>query len=235
MPTVLSKLTELFSTSSISSSNVAQIRKLVEQILTIYKNNRTLLGRTIWFVTVYLLYFRRSSKKRRTGGNAPTAEETARQKKRVEVDAIFFERLKGLLKIVIPGIWSKELWLLIVNSGFLVFRTILSVYVAALDGKIVSALVRGNGKDFLKGIVWWMGVAIPATYTNSMLTYMQNKLAIQFRTRLTQHIHKKYLSDMTFYAIGNLDDRIKNADQYDSFLLILLPKNFVFQTCFIIV
>jgi len=64
---------------------------------------------------------------------------------------------------------------------------------------------------------------------------MQNKLAIQFRTRLTQHIHKKYLSDMTFYAIGNLDDRIKNADQYDSFFLILLPKNFVFQTCFIIV
>jgi ATP-binding cassette, subfamily D (ALD), peroxisomal long-chain fatty acid import protein len=42
---------------------------------------------------------------------------------------------------------------------------------------------------------------------------MQNKLAIQFRTRLTQHIHKQYLSDMTFYAIGNLDDRIKNADQ----------------------
>lgn len=49
---------------------------------------------------------------------------------------------------------------------------------------------------------------------------MQNKLAIQFRTRLTQHIHKKYLSDMTFYAIGNLDDRIKNADQYELFSLI---------------
>ncbi|EXX78280.1 uncharacterized protein OCT59_022927 [Rhizophagus irregularis] len=215
MPTVLSKLTDFF-TSSGTSQNAAQIRKLVVQILAVYQNNRTVLGRTIWFVTVYLLYFRKSSsgKKRRTEvGNAPTAEEVARQKKRVEVDAIFFERLKRILKIVIPGIRSKELWLLIIHSGFLVFRTILSVYVAALDGRIVSALVRGNGKDFLTGIVWWMTVAIPATYTNSMLTYMQNKLAIQFRTRLTQHIHKKYLSDMTFYAIGNLDDRIKNADQ----------------------
>ncbi|RUS17282.1 ABC transporter transmembrane region 2-domain-containing protein [Endogone sp. FLAS-F59071] len=58
-----------------------------------------------------------------------------------------------------------------------------------------------------------MTVAVPATYTNSMLSYMQSKLAIQFRTRLTDYIHQKYLSDMTFYAIGNLDDRIKNADQ----------------------
>jgi hypothetical protein len=88
MPTVLSKLTDFFSTSSSSSSNVAQIRKLVEQILAIYKNNRTLLGRTIWFVAVYLLYFRKGSpgKKRRTEAEkAPTAEETARQKQKVEV------------------------------------------------------------------------------------------------------------------------------------------------------
>jgi ATP-binding cassette subfamily D (ALD) long-chain fatty acid import protein len=42
---------------------------------------------------------------------------------------------------------------------------------------------------------------------------MQSKLAIQFRTRLTNFIHDQYLTDMTFYAVGNLDDRIKNADQ----------------------
>lgn len=46
-----------------------------------------------------------------------------------------------------------------------------------------------------------------------MLSYLQNKLAIAYRTRLTNHIHDEYLSDMTFYTLGNLDDRIKNADQ----------------------
>jgi ATP-binding cassette subfamily D (ALD) long-chain fatty acid import protein len=30
-------------------------------------------------------------------------------------------------------------------------------------------LVRGNGRGFLMGIVYWMGIAIPATYTNSMV------------------------------------------------------------------
>ena len=74
-----------------------------------------------------------------------------------------------MLKIVIPGWRSKELWMLVLHSFFLVFRTILSVWVAALDGRIVSDLVRGNGRGFLMGIVYWMGIAIPATYTNSMV------------------------------------------------------------------
>lgn len=45
------------------------------------------------------------------------------------------------------------------------------------------------------------------------LSYHQSKLALQYRERLTQHIHSQYLSHMTFYTLGNLDDRIKNADQ----------------------
>ncbi|KAI9095204.1 ABC transporter transmembrane region 2-domain-containing protein [Phlyctochytrium arcticum] len=98
-------------------------------------------------------------------------------------------------------------------SGFLVGRTILSLYVADLDGRIVSSLVRGEGKAFLRNILYWMAVALPATYTNSMLTFLQNKLAIAFRTRLTNYLHEHYLEDMTFYKVGNLDDRIKNTDQ----------------------
>ncbi|KAI9298270.1 ATP-binding cassette sub-family D protein-like protein member 1 [Neoconidiobolus thromboides FSU 785] len=134
-------------------------------------------------------------------------------KKKYEVNQLFLMRLRRLLKIVIPGIRSQEFGLLMLHSFFLVFRTILSVYVAALDGRIVGALVRGQGQDFIKGIFYWMSVALPATYTNSMLTYLQSKLAIQFRTRLTHHVHEQYLSDKTFYTMSNLDDRIKNADQ----------------------
>ncbi|ORY36423.1 hypothetical protein BCR33DRAFT_683445 [Rhizoclosmatium globosum] len=58
-----------------------------------------------------------------------------------------------------------------------------------------------------------MAMAVPATYTNSMLAYLQKKLAIAFRTRLTNHLHELYTQNMTFYKVGNLDDRIKNADQ----------------------
>ncbi|SCV69975.1 BQ2448_1369 [Microbotryum intermedium] len=157
---------------------------------------------------------------------------------RVEVEAVFFERLSRILRIVIPSKRSKEASLLMIHSLFLVLRTLLSLYVASLDGSIVSALVRAKPREFLYRIFLWMAVAIPATYTNSMLSYMQSKLgnprfvapcgcnlsvsltdqspsptAIAYRTRLTKRVHKMYLEDTTFYALGNLDDRIKNADQ----------------------
>ncbi|KDE06157.1 ATP-binding cassette, subfamily D (ALD), member 2 [Microbotryum lychnidis-dioicae p1A1 Lamole] len=132
---------------------------------------------------------------------------------RVEVDAVFFERLSRILRIVIPSKRSKEASLLVIHSLFLVLRTLLSLYVASLDGSIVSALVRAKPREFLYRIFLWMAVAIPATYTNSMLSYMQSKLAIAYRTRLIKRVHEMYLEDTTFYALGNLDDRIKNADQ----------------------
>jgi len=58
---------------------------------------------------------------------------------------------------------------LITHSVFLVIRTLISLKVAAMDGALVSSLVRGRGKDFLVGIVWWMVIAVPATFTNSMV------------------------------------------------------------------
>lgn len=114
---------------------------------------------------------------------------------------------------MIPGWRSKEFRLLISHSFFLVIRTLISLYVAELDGKLVSSLVRGKGKEFFRGIVWWMIVAVPATFTNSMLSYHQCKLALQYRSRLTTYLHTRYLSNMTFYSLSALDDRIKNADQ----------------------
>lgn len=88
----------------------------------------------------------------------------------MELNREFFKNLLRLLKIIIPGWRSKELRLIISHSVFLVVRTLISLYVAELDGKLVSSLVRGKGKEFLLGIVWWMVVAIPATFTNSMVS-----------------------------------------------------------------
>ncbi|KAI8994960.1 ABC transporter transmembrane region 2-domain-containing protein [Pilobolus umbonatus] len=182
-----------------------------------YMRNRTTIKRSVMLLLLLrsILSIKQlitAFKKSNNTVNSQGVQERKRNKK-VEVNMTFFKQLHKVLQIVMPGVRSKEFWLLIVHSGFLVFRTLLSVYIASLDGRIVSALVRGQMKEFLLGIVWWMTVAIPATYTNSMLNYMQSKLALQFRTRLTTYIHDQYLTDMTFYAVGNLDDRIKNADQ----------------------
>jgi len=79
---------------------------------------------------------------------------------------------------------------------------------------------------FLFNILRWLLVAIPgrfcftfsglsdlrsaATYTNSMLTYIQNKLAIAYRTRLTKEVMKEYLGEdaddeaKIFYKMGKV-------------------------------
>lgn len=56
-------------------------------------------------------------------------------------------------------------------------------------------------------------VAIPASFVNSFLDFLNRKLALRFKRRLTEFFHKTYLRDMVFYQLGNLDSRISNPDQ----------------------
>ena len=90
--------------------------------------------------------------------------------------------------------------------------------------------------QFFLNILKWLIVAIPATWTNSWLTYVQSKLAIAYRTRLTQEVMGQYFGNgkegpdgKVYYKLckisdfhsantpnhpqANLDDRIKNPDQ----------------------
>ncbi|GAB7337216.1 hypothetical protein MBLNU457_g2593t1 [Dothideomycetes sp. NU457] len=199
-------------------------KQIISELTALYLKHRSRISKAI-YIGLFLTLINRirnavkeqksaaqqAAERRKTGTGALAKGPGGRKK--VELNREFFRNLTRLLRICIPGWKSKELRLLISHSVFLVLRTLISLYVAELDGKLVSSLVRGKGKDFLGGLVWWMMVAIPATFTNSMLAYHQCKLALQYRTRLTNHIHGKYLNNMTFYSLSALDDRIKNADQ----------------------
>ncbi|RMZ89653.1 hypothetical protein DV736_g3113, partial [Chaetothyriales sp. CBS 134916] len=205
------------------------VKQLISELTSLYLKHRSTISRTVSITLVIALIHRVhnaiSEQKAAVRGqqeilaqqaaSSGNADDTAKERKgrRVEINGEFFRNLLRLLKIVVPGVRSKEFRLIISHSVFLVLRTLLSLYVAELDGKVVGSLVKGKGREFLLGLVWWMLVAIPATFTNSMLQYHQCKLALCYRTRLTNYIHKKYLDNMTFYTLSALDDRIKNADQ----------------------
>lgn len=204
------------------------LKAIVSDLTSLYLAHRTTISRGV-YVTLFVALIhrvhnavseqkaairRQAEIRERSGPKAVNdGPDAGPRKKRVEINREFFKSLLRLLRIVIPGVRSKEARLLLSHSIFLVIRTLLSLYVASLDGRVVSALVKGRGRDFLLGLLWWMTVAVPATFTNSMLQYHQTKLALQYRTRLTGHIHQKYLDNMTFYTLSALDDRVKNADQ----------------------
>ncbi|CAD6944583.1 unnamed protein product [Tilletia controversa] len=146
----------------------------------------------------------------RTEGGAAAA--TA---KKVGVNKEFFRQLRAIFLILVPHNNSREVFIFALHSFFLVLRTYLSVLVARLDGKIVRDLVSANGKGFVRGLGLWFALALPSTYTNSMIRYLQSKLAIGFRTRLTRYVHDLYLSqNRNWYKVINLDGRIDSADQF---------------------
>jgi ATP-binding cassette subfamily D (ALD) long-chain fatty acid import protein len=106
--------------------------------------------------------------------------------------------------------------MVVLHTIFLVLRTVLSVAVARLDGKIVRALVSADSKGFMKGLGLWYLLAIPSTYTNSMLRHLQSKLSLRLRTRLSRYTHDLYLASaplIRYYRVGS-EGGLEGVDQY---------------------
>lgn len=111
-------------------------------------------------------------------------EKLAIIKKKIKQPGLNLEfvlQLKRLVEIMIPKWICRETGLLSVHTLCLISRTFLSIYVAAMEGAIVKYIVRKDVKNFAWMLIKWFGIAIPATFINSMIRYLENKLALAFR------------------------------------------------------
>jgi hypothetical protein len=68
------------------------------------------------------------------------------------VDAIFFSRIKKLVKIVIPSWNCPEMGDLLLLSIFLIARTFLSIYLASVNGGVVNAIVDRDLSLFIRRV-----------------------------------------------------------------------------------
>ena len=152
-------------------------------------------------------------------GDAPPPEGVergskipSRTRRGPAINRVFLCRLLKLLKISIPSVFSKEFGLLTIHTGSLVARTFLSIYVASLDGRIVKAIVEGDVPQFLALLVNWVLLALPATFINSLIRYLECKLALAIRSRLVKYAYSLYFQNQTYYRVSNLDTRLANPD-----------------------
>ncbi|KAG5992566.1 hypothetical protein E4U54_003602, partial [Claviceps lovelessii] len=163
------------------------VRGIITELTRLYLSNRTRISRAVW-ITLFVALVNRirhaiaeqkaasareaSQREARRGtvssSSSPSSDGDQTPKKKVALDRHFFRSLLRLIRIVVPGWRSTEARMLISHTFFLVLRTLISLRVAEMDGAIVKALVRGNGKEFISRIIWWMIIAVPATFTNSM-------------------------------------------------------------------
>ncbi|ODN05560.1 ATP-binding cassette sub-family D member 2 [Orchesella cincta] len=124
----------------------------------------------------------------------------------------FLKQMKFLLKIMIPSVWSKQVGILVLHTGTLIFRTFLSIYVAKLEGKIVGGIVQRNVKKFFSLLGTWLLIAVPACICNSSIRFLEKHLALSLRSQLVKEAYKSYFDNQLYYRVGNLDTRIQNPD-----------------------
>lgn len=138
--------------------------------------------------------------------------ENENAKRNPSVNRAFLLQLQKLLKIMVPNLWSRETLILSSHTLTLIARTFLSIYVAMLEGRMVKHIVRRDVHQFSLMLVRWLLVALPATFINSMIRYLESHLALRFRTRLVRYAYKLYFTNQTYYRVSNLDGRLENAD-----------------------
>lgn len=128
----------------------------------------------------------------------------------------FLHQYMSLMSIMVPRWRSKEAALLSMHAMLLVGRTWLSIITAKLEGRINGDLVAGKGRSFLKSLSYFLCVGILGASVNHQIKFLQAKVSIAFRTRLTRYIHDLYLNpSLAYYKLHNLDGGIEQgADQF---------------------
>ncbi|KAI1287447.1 ATP-binding cassette sub-family D member 1 [Halotydeus destructor] len=128
------------------------------------------------------------------------------------IDVTFIIQLVKIIRIMVPGVKTIEAGLLVLHTLSLVSRTFLSIYVAQLEGQVVKHIVKRDVVNFGYLLSKWLLIALPATFINSLIRFLESQLALAFRSRLVRYSYDLYFKNQAYYSVSNLDGRLENVD-----------------------
>lgn len=131
---------------------------------------------------------------------------------KVSVDKVFLARLRKILAVCVPGTFTKEFALILVQGLLLVSRTLLTDKISALEGDCAAATTSLNWKRFRQILKTCALIFVPASIVNSSLKAVQVLISLSFRKRLTEYVHLSYMRNRAYYSASVLGG-LQHADQ----------------------
>uniref|UniRef100_A0A4W6EUL8 ATP-binding cassette, sub-family D (ALD), member 3a n=1 Tax=Lates calcarifer TaxID=8187 RepID=A0A4W6EUL8_LATCA len=108
---------------------------------------------------------------------------------------------------------SPQTGYLILIAAMLVARTYCDVWMIQNGTMIESGIISRDVSLFKKHFYSYISVIPGIALVNNFLKLGLNELKLRCRERLTKKLYDEYLQGYTYYKMGNLDNRIANADQ----------------------
>ncbi|XP_070709057.1 ATP-binding cassette sub-family D member 3a isoform X1 [Pempheris klunzingeri] len=167
-------------------------------------------------LVLYLLKLRRRKSRqdgRKGGSDLVLNAEKDGRKDRAAVDKVFLLRILQIVRIMVPRVFCTETGYLILIAAMLVARTYCDVWMIQNGTMIESAIIGRSTKDFKTFLFSFIKFMPLIALVNNFLKLGLNELKLRFRERLTKNLYDQYLQGYTYYKMGNLDNRIANADQ----------------------
>ncbi|XP_076850753.1 ATP-binding cassette sub-family D member 3a isoform X2 [Brachyhypopomus gauderio] len=167
-------------------------------------------------VALYLLKRRRRSARlnsKKSSSELLLNNEKDAKKERAAVDKVFFTRITRILRVMVPRFFCKETWYLSMIAVMLVARTYCDVWMIQNGTMIESGIISRDITLFKRHFYSYISVIPGIALVNNLLKLGLYELKLCFRERLTKHLYDEYLKGYTYYKMGNLDNRIANADQ----------------------
>jgi ABC-type uncharacterized transport system fused permease/ATPase subunit len=118
------------------------------------------------------------------------------------VDINFLKKLYKLIKISFPAIFGRESFALFTSYSLMIVRTLLTIYLAEINGSIVKAIIKMDFRHFIINVVTLALATLPSAVCNSGIEYANKMFACYMRENMSKYLHKNYLKEMCFYQVN---------------------------------
>lgn len=185
------------------------ILESLRRVSNVYSKRRSFIIRVCYVLNIYLLFNSGAKSQRRNKKTSSEEDQKAITTPNTRKTGNLIDRIKNSNIIALLQHSKnnpKSMLLLVSQVGLVLFRAMLTLKIATLDGQLVSSLVSKRFRNFFKLLSIWLLIGFPVSLTESLIEKCQSLLALSIRSNVTDKLLSRYLPSngtSTIYQLTN--------------------------------